>query len=192
MLPMLRGHTCSSFNQNPKNLMNDKNAKNVINDKNERQIARGARGRAAGPAADSPAGLPQAAADQGLVSRGSWVQPPPPAVLWRGRRRPLRSCPASPPWDRWVGGRRGDFLPGGGSLCGSWRWTVSLCLRPEPRAPFLSVGLVPAFPRRGVNGCLEGLSQHVGGSRRLCFHSTCQAPESDARSLLRSLRCQMS
>lgn len=110
MLPMLRGHTCSSFNQNPKNLMNDKNAKNVINDKNERQIARGARGRAAGPAADSPAGLPQAAADQGLVSRGSWAQPP--AVLWRGRRRPLLQLPSVSSLGQ-VGRRPARGLPAG-------------------------------------------------------------------------------
>lgn len=112
MVPMLRGHTCSSFNQNPKNLMNDKNAKNVINDKNERRIARGARGRAAGPAADSPAGLPQAAADQGLVSRGSWVQPPPPAVLWRGRRRPLPWLPSVSSLGQ-VGRRPARGLPAG-------------------------------------------------------------------------------
>lgn len=112
MLPMLRGHTCSSFSQNPKNLMNDKNAKNVINDKKRTADRPRCPWESSWSCADSPAGLPQAAADQGLVSRGSWVQPPPPAVLWRGRRRPLLQLPSVSPLGQ-VGRRPARGLPAG-------------------------------------------------------------------------------
>lgn len=155
MMPLtVRSDICSSFNQNSKNLINDKNAKNLIDDRDGAEGLQFPSGDRFLLPPTSPQACPQASAEKGLVPgfrelgaapiAGSSLEEEggvPPQVV--GALSQLRSVSSlgqvgrRPAW-----GLPAGVVPSAGRGAG----TVSLCLCPEPRALFLSVGLVPAVP----------------------------------------------
>lgn len=129
---------CPLFNKNSKNLINDQDkSQNACDPITWRQVY----------AAESAlrAGLQAFAATADRVGSNGWgdgcrstpptpythqqfgegegrVTPPTPRCLF------LHSCPASLPWDVWVGGPRGDSCcPPGAALYRQVAWPLSLC-----------------------------------------------------------------
>lgn len=169
MMPLtVRSDICSSFNQNSKNLINDKNAKNLIDDRDRGQNACDSHRQISFfcrrlPRRPVPRRLLRKGWYQGL---GSWVQPPSPAALWRREEAspPGRRCPVTAA-QRLLPGTGGSEAGVGtscrrGSLCRSWRRDSELVPLPGASSSF-SFGWAGASssgsePRRGVNGCLEG------------------------------------